>query len=75
MGHVNGISANSDIYYNLIGREELSDAERKDLGAEMFTHRSRHRTPIRGFEKTSCSSERGAAASVAVRTSTNGPWR
>jgi hypothetical protein len=62
----NGITAYGNGAYNLIGGDELSDAERDALqqlcrqrldafreqgGEEVFAHRSRHRTPISGSVK------------------------
>jgi hypothetical protein len=59
----NGITRYERGTYDLVGGEELSDAERKELlqlchqrldafreqrGEEVFAHRSRHRTPISG---------------------------
>jgi hypothetical protein len=62
----NGITAYGNGAYSLIGAEELSDTERDQLqqlcrqrldgfreqrGAEVFAHRSRHRSPISGSVK------------------------
>jgi len=62
----NGITHCERGTYALVGGEELSDAEREELldlcrqrldafreqrGEEVFAHRSRHRTPIRGSVK------------------------
>ncbi len=62
----NGITRYDQGAYDLVGGEELSDAEREELlqlfrqrldafrmqrGEEVFAHRSRHRTPISGSIK------------------------
>jgi ATP adenylyltransferase len=62
----NGITRYDQGAYDLVGGEELSDAERDELlelcrqrldafreqrGEEVFAHRSRHRTPISGSIK------------------------